>query len=805
MISYALVKAMHIIKPRALLIFAASVASLCLPLSPADLSGGSPKELLAIYNQLRAIGLDSQAVAVAENVELRKDAATLTFMTGYLYFLQPAGGEVAGAVFLGKGVLSLKPTADLERRQLARFCNGKTELEEPFDEAVLFFTDDTLSRLKPSLKLLPGSVPSRAGDLLNDTRKKYREKLFNNVEARLMAGLTQKDSAYFLADIKGRQHGQLLLESDSQVAEPLRLIHYRPQEYFDVWVSLGPGGVPGTAKEVGDLTNVDLDVVIDRSARISGKAKTEFTVLLGGTRWVPIRLARTLRVKRIRDASGQDLAFVQEDEKKDAELWVIAPHVLVQGEKQTWEFEYEGKDVIENAGSGNFFVGERTRWYPSLESADRRPGDRALYKMKFRVPKDFTVVATGTLLKSSVEGQERVSEWEAASPITVAGFNYGNYQTKSLKYQQFEVNVYTNPGLQGSLENLRMIANLRPALAMRLGITPGGLDTTLMAQSAAAEAAASLALYSVYFGDAPYRTLSVTQQPAANFGQSWPTLVFLPFTAFLDQTMQQQLGFLRGSGLQFFQEVGPHEVAHQWWGHTVGFGTYHDLWLSEGFAQFSAGLYVHRVKGEKAFREFIEAERSAIFGRLPYGQRANDVGPIWLGDRLNAENTPTGYRLVYTKGGYVLHTLRMLLRDFARGDDSRFMAMMHDYVDTWRGKNASTADFEAIVDKHFGRDMSWFFRRYVYGTEVPDVEIRYSVTGAGTDQALNIEIAQKGVSPDSITWMPVVVTTEKATTFGNLVVTGATAQGKIPLPAPLKSVEFNPLNAVLCDLKVTKL
>jgi hypothetical protein len=273
---------MRIPKLRTWFMLAASATSLYLPVSAADLPGGNPKELLAAYSQLRAVGLDSQAVAIAENVELRKDAATLTFKTGHLYFLQPAAGEVAGAVFLGKGVLSLKPAADLERRQLARFCNGKTELEEPFEEAVLFFADDTLARLRPSLKLLPGSVPSRAADLLNDTRKKLREKLFNNVEARLMAGLAHKDFGYFLADIKGQQHGQLLLESDSQLAESLRLIHYRPQEYFDVWVSLGPGGVPGTAKEIGDLTNVNLDVAIDRSARISGKAKIEFTVLLGG-------------------------------------------------------------------------------------------------------------------------------------------------------------------------------------------------------------------------------------------------------------------------------------------------------------------------------------------------------------------------------------------------------------------------------------------------------------------------------------------------------------------------------------------
>jgi aminopeptidase N len=33
--------------------------------------------------------------------------------------------------------------------------------------------------------------------------------------------------------------------------------------------------------------------------------------------------------------------------------------------------------------------------------------------------------------------------------------------------------------------------------------------------------------------------------------------------------------------------VTPHEVAHQWWGQEVGFDSYRDQWMSEGFANFS--------------------------------------------------------------------------------------------------------------------------------------------------------------------------------------------------------------------------
>ena len=69
--------------------------------------------------------------------------------------------------------------------------------------------------------------------------------------------------------------------------------------------------------------------------------------------------------------------------------------------------------------------------------------------------------------------------------------------------------------------------------------------------------------------------------------------MYLPIVAYFDSTQRWQMqGGISTRGNEFVDEVTSHEVSHQWWGHMVGWPSYHDRWLSKGFAFFSAGLYL---------------------------------------------------------------------------------------------------------------------------------------------------------------------------------------------------------------------
>ena len=764
-------------------------------------------DILSAYSQFRSSSLDSNRVAVAENLVLKKAAARIQFKNGTLYALDPVLDHVAGVVFIGEGSFTFEPPAGLEQKQIARFTSGQPRLEETFKEAVLLFTDSTFADLSADARFKAGMVDSRATGVLNDFRKSFRNDLRTNIEARVLAGLTSNLQPFFLADIRGQQHGRLLFSVDSMTGESVSLMHFRSSDSVEMWSSFNPGGAPSAEQRaLVHTSRIDLDTEVDKRGKLDAVALSQFSALQEGPRMVYVQLAPSLRVSKVTAADGNELQYIQEAKDKDADFWVILRKPLALGETYSWKVAYAGEGVVRRAGTGNYFVGERDRWYPKLDVPGESFNDRTMYRMKFRTPKDLVLVATGKPVSQEKDGKTAVSEWETEVPYTVVGFNYGQYKTKTQKVGDQNVTVYANSELGDELKELEVLLDQNPQAATAMGITTGGFSTTGIMNRTLEETANALRLFNAYFGPLPFQNISVTQQPAGNFGQSWPGLIFMPYTAFLDDTIKHQLHMDEDRrSRQFFQEVGSHEISHQWWGHRVSWKDYHDQWLSEGFAQFSAGLYVHRAEGEKKFRTFLEADRDFILSALPGStERANDAGPIWMGYRLSTEKTPGAYRLIYAKGGFVLHMLRMMLYDTARSDDSRFIAMMRDFVQTYSGKGASTADFQAICDKHFGADMGCFFNQWVYGTNIPKIGIEYSIVDEKEGPVLKIDATQRGVPDGFVSVLPVVLHNKAGVLAGKLRIDQPTVHSELKLKERPDNVEFNALYGLLCELDVKK-
>ena len=48
-----------------------------------------------------------------------------------------------------------------------------------------------------------------------------------------------------------------------------------------------------------------------------------------------------------------------------------------------------------------------------------------------------------------------------------------------------------------------------------------------------------------------------------------------------------------------------HEMAHQWWGVTVGIRSWSDFWLNEGFAEFMSDAYIEKHQGSAAYNQQV--------------------------------------------------------------------------------------------------------------------------------------------------------------------------------------------------------
>jgi aminopeptidase N len=105
-----------------------------------------------------------------------------------------------------------------------------------------------------------------------------------------------------------------------------------------------------------------------------------------------------------------------------------------------------------------------------------------------------------------------------------------------------------------------------------------------------------------------------------------------------DTTIRNQLG-LEFHNYGYWKVVAPHEVTHQWWGHEVGFNSYRDQWMSEGFADMSASIYIQLIENHNKFLEFWNDERTLLLERNKEGFRAIDAGPVTMGYCMSNDRT----------------------------------------------------------------------------------------------------------------------------------------------------------------------
>lgn len=179
------------------------------------------------------------------------------------------------------------------------------------------------------------------------------------------------------------------------------------------------------------------------------------------------------------------------------------------------------------------------------------------------------------------------------------------------------------------------------------------------------------------------------------------------------------------------ENVVAHEIAHQWFGDSVTELTWADLWLSEGFATYFAGLFIEKYEGADAFREYMRDAAQRYFKYEK--QRAAPIHDTETQDLMKLLNENN-----YEKGAWVLHMLRKRL-----GDEAFFQGLRAYYA-AHRDANATTEDLRAALEKSSGKNLKEFFARWVYSAGHPIYELSTRFLGAGQFLTITLKQTQSG-------------------------------------------------------------
>lgn len=786
--------------------------------------------------ELSKVTLDKASAIKVRDITLRRDALSVTLNRGVIMFFTPVRGRVTGAVFLGSGEVVALPSDRIERENLSRFA-GTPVLNESFNSAFLRFTDETFQEIvrehaehsieDVTAEEIAGFEPWHA--IVSERAATFSYRI-------LMDMIGRSDQPLFFAELHGERLGWFNAVFDQRLVEEVMVVQAveaNQRAYVDTWASFNkrsevrdPEKHAHEVKVQLDILSYDIDATIHPDTRLDAKAVVRARALSGGDRVITFDLSRFLRLTDVRLSDQTQIPYYQYANLTEDELRrygvnicvIVLPTPIQVGEEITLEFNYSG-DVIEERGRGVFFVGERGLWYPNLGHQDR-----ARFHMTFHYPSNYSLVATGERLREWEDGGRRHAEFSSGEEYPVAGFNLGDF---TIVTEQGSPNITVS--LNNDVETVykevaarrafqRESAIRAAASIPRRGASPT-LDSMIVApdysvfstkslgEAVLQEVRGTVNFMTEALGPFPYANLTVSQFPV-NYSQGWPTLLYVSTLSFFNKEQREKLGLRSESDFMITELVRAHEIAHQWFGNQVGWRGYRDQWISEGFANYLGAMYLdNKYPNSGKLPEILGQAREKLLEKLDEKRTKESIGPISLGSRLSTSRAPDGYlEAVYNKGTWVVHMLRMLMRDSGKDPDAPFRAMLRDFVSSNRGKVVSTWDFQRLVERHMNKGMDlqsdrkldWFFDQWVRGTGIPSYELDYKITPGTGGFIVEGSIKQSGVD-DSFT-MPVPVAADygsRVEILGRVIVTNDDGQFKFVSKAKPVSLKIDPENTIL--------
>jgi hypothetical protein len=773
----------------------------------------------SLAGAIRESSFDRQECYRVRDLTLAIEDIKIYLTDGHLIFGRPVGGKRIAAVFVadvegGDAEVILLPPDSAERRSLASYIQSPT-LDEHFRTGMFLFTGDTYEAIVAQLPSDPANrrTPEIAA-LLDEQFTPMLRSLGTSYQTRLVLDLLNRTSggkSVFTAVLDSPKLGVFDVVYDPQRAEPIAAGQMTSRDnrlFLDTWTSFQPRSMRNQAgPRVPDLALSHYRIEAAIGADLELKATTRVTVRTShsGVRAVTFDISPLMTVTSA-TVDGRPAEVLQRESPRGNaarggnEMFVVAPaEPLAAGRDYEFAFEHSGK-VVFDTGDRVLFVTARGNWYPvhGLQFAT--------YDLTFRHPKDLDLVAPGDLVETRADGDSRVTRFRVRSPIRFAGFNLGNYARARVERGGYVVEVCANRALERNLKPSPGLALREAAVAQssrKIGevvaeafpaADPGPLDRL---REIATDVASALEFMAARFGPPALDHLTVSPIPGT-FGQGFPGLIYLSTLSYLPAVQATAGGPALEREMFFKQVMQAHETAHQWWGNRVTTGSYRDDWLMEALANYSALLYLEKIRGQRAVDMTLDQYRGELLAKGENGQPMESAGPITMGLRLDSSQAPGAWRsITYGKGTWIVHMLRRYL------GDQRFFAMLTEVLKRYDHQAISTEDFRRVA-AHFtppksdDADLETFFDTWIYSTGIPTLRMSYGVKGTAPALRLVGTVTETGVEGDFAALVPVVIHLAGGQTITQWVRCGSDPAGfSVALKQSPLRVTLDPDRAVL--------
>lgn len=149
-----------------------------------------------------------------------------------------------------------------------------------------------------------------------------------------------------------------------------------------------------------------------------------------------------------------------------------------------------------------------------------------------------------------------------------------------------------------------------------------------------------------------------------------------------------------------------HESGHEWFGNNITSKDIADMWIHEGFTDYSESLFIDYHYGKQAGQEYDHGLRRTI------GNYETVVGPYGVNKEGSGD--------MYNKGSVLLNMIRTAIND-----DEKWRQLLRGLNKTFYHQTVTYDDIVNYVSKESGIDFSSVFDQYLRHKGVATLELRF--------------------------------------------------------------------------------